>query len=369
MLSTQCLGRRSSSRVADRGRQVHSGFTLVELLVVIAIIGILIALLLPAVQAAREAARRIDCTNRMRQLGIAAHNYHDSQSRMPMHGELPTGLSSLARMAPYMEEAGIYDLVDQEVHWSNGKNAQAYWTEIPQLRCPSALTVQWTDTFRAPRLTGQAAPSGATETSLSPHYVGIMGAKPGPRKDGSIISGCPPPTGGRSASFAFPASTYFQDNCSMGTANSGGVAINGVIYPLSKVNFAKISDGTSKTMMFGEMSWEVGAMQPWIVGSITGAGITDPNSTAARGWVHGAKNVMHPIGFAALFEPAGVEPSDTTRTNHPLTDASLGSMHPGGLNILMCDASVHFVQEDVSLEGVLRPMASRASEDIYESPL
>lgn len=73
------------------------------------------------------------------------------------------------------------------------------------------------------------------------------------------------------------------------------------------------------------------------------------------------------IRFAALNDPAEGDPADT-RTNHPLTDASLGSDHPGGLNVLVCDASVHFMNDDVDLVGVLRPMASRASGDIYEFP-
>ncbi|TWT37627.1 hypothetical protein KOR34_25830 [Posidoniimonas corsicana] len=357
-----------TARVSARVRAGQTGFTLVELLVVIAIIGVLIALLLPAVQSAREAARRMDCANRLRQLGIAAHNYHDSFKELPTHGVLPTSLSSQAQLTRFMEEAAIYDLVDQEQHWSNSRNARAYWTPIPQLRCPSTPSTQWTDTGRAPQIAGQPAAGDSMETALSPHYVGIMGAKPGPRKDGSIISGCPPSGGGRSAKFEGFATTYYQDNCSMGTANSGGVAINGAIFPLSNVKFSKITDGTSKTMMYGEMSWDVGAMQPWIVGSITGAGITDPKSTAARGWVHGAKNVMHPPGFAALHDPADVQPSATTRTNNPLTDASLGSNHPGGFHVLMCDASIQYVTNDVDLVAVLRPMASRQSEDIYESP-
>src|SRR5262245_23391415 len=105
---------------ASASRPNAKGFTLVELLVVIAIIGILVALLLPAIQAAREAARRSDCINRLRQLVLAAHNYEAAQKRLPSHGDVTYdgkvwkgALSSQERLLPYMEEENVQKLVDQ----------------------------------------------------------------------------------------------------------------------------------------------------------------------------------------------------------------------------------------------------------------
>jgi prepilin-type N-terminal cleavage/methylation domain-containing protein len=122
---------------ASTPKACRRAFTLVELLVVIAIIGILVALLLPAIQAARESARRMDCISRLRQLGIAAHNYHDTMKQFPPHGNYPTHLSSQARMLPYIENAAIHDLVNQTTHWRDTTNTRAYLTPVTFFRCPS----------------------------------------------------------------------------------------------------------------------------------------------------------------------------------------------------------------------------------------
>jgi prepilin-type processing-associated H-X9-DG protein len=107
-------------------------------------------------------------------------------------------------------------------------------------------------------------------------------------------------------------------------------------------------------MIFGEMSWDVGVQKTWIVGSVS------PNDQF--GVVFNAKNVKYAINEAKYAE------EDGTRTNIPLTDVSLGSKHPGGTHVLLCDGSAHFLREDVDVAGVLRPMASASSDDIYQSP-
>ena len=118
------LRRAQSSRIVSRRK--GAAFTLVELLVVIAIIGILVALLLPAIQAARESARRSDCINRLRQLVLAAHNFADAKDKLPSHGDVKIiepgpvyrgALSSQALLLPYMEDQALLNLVNPNYHW------------------------------------------------------------------------------------------------------------------------------------------------------------------------------------------------------------------------------------------------------------
>lgn len=124
---------------------VRRGFTLVELLVVIAIIGILIALLLPAVQAAREAARRMQCRNNMKQVALAFHGYHDIYHCFPNYNFLIAGTSdwnshgALTMILPQMEQQAVFDMVDFGAPWDAAVNATARYTKISGFICPSAL--------------------------------------------------------------------------------------------------------------------------------------------------------------------------------------------------------------------------------------
>src|SRR6187200_2715856 len=101
-------------------RHSRRGFTLIELLVVIAIIGVLIALLLPAVQAAREAARRMQCTNNLKQMALAVHNYHDANQTFPYAYQ--QSISHHARLLPYMEQSPLYEQVNFSFSYSNAVN-------------------------------------------------------------------------------------------------------------------------------------------------------------------------------------------------------------------------------------------------------
>jgi hypothetical protein len=337
--------------------------------VVIAIIGILIALLLPAVQAAREAARRTDCINRMKNLVLAAHNFETANKKIPSHGDvylrdgaIAGGLSAHARLMPYMENQDLLNLVNQDYHWRDGQNAIALRSNLNFLRCPSGADVELTYM--------NLNPAVEEENALRCHYPGNMGARPGPNRNGSSGAGCTPPGGTRGgAQWEWPESTYIQQACIPRSAGSGGTAVNGVIFPLSKIDLGDITDGTSKTIMFGEMSWDVGPQAPWLVGSTSRDG-TSPGQlvSSSHGVVFNAKNVRWAINERKTTEPNGDDNPANVANYGALTEESFGSNHPGGAHVALSDGSADVLSDDVDVVEVLRPMASRKSGENYEWP-
>jgi prepilin-type N-terminal cleavage/methylation domain-containing protein len=232
--------------------RVRRGFTLVELLVVIAIIGVLVALLLPAVQAAREAARRTQCINNIKQVALAAHNHHDTFGRFPAGslGTTPTSaanvpnlagdqlIGGIASLLPYMEQNAAavmiqrnlkYD-VHEPVWWNDASTLAAARMKTKVLVCPSTNPYEhqanMTIVMQYPV---ETLPAGPNPTMIN--YYQYNMADPGGRSLGRTnYLGC----GGKGADMA-------------------GWEINkGVFYNRSDTNMAHITDGTSNTLMFGE---------------------------------------------------------------------------------------------------------------------
>lgn len=290
------------------------GFTLVELLVVIAIIGVLIALLLPAVQAAREAARRMECTNNLKQIGLALHNHHDVNGKLPasnFHGGAgPYRWSWITRTLPYMEQNNVYDRLDYTVNgWQNGNYALIRETH-GEFLCPSDALAE-----EVREEEGFAAPSWVLSQA---DYAACIGDY----RNSSGVGATP---------------TY-------GNHGYGNPIVRGMIGRWGwAANFAKVTDGLSNTMMVGEC---VGAMC-----------ITQNFGTQSFG------TTAHPINF----QNRSLQDNLPTQAN-PRWDESIGfrSYHPTGANFLMGDGSARFIAETID-GATYRALGSRAGGEVTSS--
>lgn len=300
----------------------RSGFTLVELLVVIAIIGILIALLLPAVQAAREAARRSQCSNHLKQLGVALHNYHDTFLKFPPAG-WATGnkLPWITSILPFIEQKPLYDKVNFEASSTAagdptyGQNTLIASEPISTLLCPSCNQLQTSSTHPSELYTKPGTTTAVA--NYTTHYYGVLGPR------GTI-----PQFGGTVPN---PAPTYRYE----GPSGHGDFSMEGVMGRNRCYNFRDITDGTSNTFLLGELSWNKSKVFRTFV-----RGVLDNTSGSA-------KNVVDGIN---------VTPFGSTNFN----SVSFGSEHPGGCHFAMADASVRFVSETVDMD-IYRATASRES--------
>lgn len=308
---------RSKNSTARYGLQ--RGFTLVELLVVIAIIGILVALLLPAVQAAREAARRMQCTNNLKQLALAEHNYHDThQSFSSGYIRGPWGSSRKHEcwgwhvlLMPFIEQGALHDqLAPQNYtleHVIAGLN--------PAVPNPVA-TLQT-------RISGFICPSDSNEDELAHqdrHFKGGIGSNAAGLGEWR------------------PGLTNYIGN--RGTRNHPQATndTHGVLFFDSNVRMGDISDGTSSTFMIGERDSLHCRAGAW-------PGVRNPQGGSGRGiWT----SVAH--SRSVLNAP---DPPFGWGSNNGCGE-SFGSLHPSGANFAFCDGSIHFISENIEFNDGCR---------------
>jgi prepilin-type N-terminal cleavage/methylation domain-containing protein len=293
------------------------GFTLVELLVVITIIGILIALLLPAVQAAREAARRMQCSNNMKQIGLALHMYHNTLNCLPAgwRGYDPaTGKPSAlaapgwgwaACILPYVEQGNVTSSL---IHFGESiaasDNAAASQLPISLFRCPSDTgnpTFAWT-------------PSSGSGTSFAAlataNYVAVFGT----------------------------ASVHTCGSLSCGQQ----CVSDGTFFHNSNVRFADIRDGLSQTFIAGERT--------------SGLNFPNPSEDDYSTWVGAPEGDECSPGL--VVGSASYAPNSTTDDTH-----NFGSMHTAGTNFLLGDGSVHLVSQYIDTT-IYHALCTRAGGEV-----
>jgi len=272
----------------------NTGFTLVELLVVITIIGILIALLLPAVQAAREAARRMQCANNLKQFGLALHNYHQAMGRFPpgaswAAGSGGMGLGLHVFILPYIEQQAVYDELyetENAYHVPLGQQVADVFT------CPSDGKHPY-DRF---------SPEMKWRTT---NYRGIAGAG----RDGNLVP--------------------------LGDSQCGDYYTDGVFFPYSHTRITDILDGSSNTMAVGEATFE---LRLWTKGAFF------EGSPEDKVCVFTAKNIRWPMNS----DPEVLCYMDCTGSRTCLfNDSYFGSRHPGGAQFAFADGSTHFISETI----------------------
>jgi prepilin-type N-terminal cleavage/methylation domain-containing protein/prepilin-type processing-associated H-X9-DG protein len=357
--------RKSHSR---QGSGRFQAFTLVELLVVIAIIGVLVALLLPAIQAAREAARRMSCQNNVKQLGLACLNYESSKKVFPMGSTINNqmsgagsmnGLSWLATVTPYIEQATTKDLIDQRIEKYRADNAgkdpdMAYTNIFDDLNDKAAQNYQCPSDDPNELLDRLALNFSTPKQQKASSYAGVAG---------SAASRAPDSTASSKETFGFYGTK--------GDPSQGPVNHDGMLYMGSKTSTRDVTDGTSNTLLAGERwyclrNWIVGGY--WTVGISAGGGPFGPKIPPTGAWEgqygFAYKNVdrrypinapLSSVGYYSLHKSQNETRPITDPPAGQLTmsanDLLFGSFHSGGANFVYADGSVHFLGDD--LDGIV----------------
>jgi len=292
----------------------RDAFTLVELLVVIAIIGVMVGLLLPAVQAAREAARRMQCSNNMRQIGLAMHNYHDSMNRFPAARAGCCFGTWNVLILPYIEQGNVSDLYR---NWGGSDTTGPRYSGAPNT---TTVTNQRFAAFSCP-----SDQENSPFSSLTNHNYAV----------------------------------------NFGNTHSTQTSLNGVIYGgapfisdhLRKVQFRDIIDGTSNTLLVGEVRQGQGSD----LRGFTWWG----DATQFTTYLAINSPLPDRIYTLAYCNPVRGMPCDVSTTTNPSMFASR-SQHPGGVNATLADGSARFFSNSIDL-NIWRALSTAAGAEVIDT--
>jgi prepilin-type N-terminal cleavage/methylation domain-containing protein/prepilin-type processing-associated H-X9-DG protein len=318
-------------RHALRGR---AGFTLVELLVVIAIIGVLVALLLPAVQAAREASRRSSCQNNLKQIAIATHNFHDVYNNLPPLRVANNQATWFVLIMPYMEQGNIERLWTFSALYSSTTNAPGRALQVKSYYCPSR---------RGP----QANPNISQQEDVRPGDNGPPPDFTGPFTDARFAGTNNPPgalgdyAGNAGNVFGWPFAPTSVDWSSI---RGNGTIIQGQLVGTqwtSNCAFRMITDGLSNTYLAGEKHVPIGMFGRAKVGD---------------GSIYNGVWTTYSGRLAGPEDPPAKGPKDVTASlnGDAFYARKFGSYHPGVTQFAFCDGSVRATRITINLENYRR---------------
>lgn len=338
-----------SSCVPSKCRRPR-GFTLVELLVVIAIIGILIALLLPAVQAAREAARRTQCSNNLKQIGLALHNYHDTFKAFPYGVKcgnrvssncLRTGINWKTSILSFLEQTAVFN----ELNFETGMFAPG-WTGNPVLNglvspegylCPSSNWHPLNDLDRGA--------SGSTVSAMKHEYSGIAGAYPDPAGRGGNV-------------------------CREGLR--GWACRNGLLLINENTSFRDASDGTSNVIIVAEQSGQVGVMEndvlvPYPIRPNYSGGWSGTDTDLRVNQISTSTNLYHTGITTVRWAPNYPTAVARSSSQSYETNTIVNSFHPGVAQAVRADGSVHAISDTINMETFRRLCSADDGLELGES--